>query len=382
MEFSLTEEQQDLQREIIRFARGELTAGVIERDQAHIFSRELWLKCGEMGLLGLPVETEYGGSALDPLSTAIAIEAFGYGSEDGGLVFSACAHLLACVVPLWKFGSDEQKRRYLPDLCSGRKVAANAMSEPGSGSDAFALTTRADPDGHGYRLNGTKTFVSNGPIADLVLVFAATERSKGLHGGITAFLIDAGTQGLRSGQTFTKMGLRTSTIGEMVLEDVCVPAHAVLGKVGAGASIFNHSMEWERICLSASHLGTMQRLLETSVRYARTRSQFGQTIGKYQAVSHRIADMKVRLEAARQLIYKAASKLETSREVSLDASIAKLYVSESLVQTARDAVQLQGGYGYMAENNVERVLRDALASTLYSGTSEIQRNIISRWLGL
>lgn len=382
MDFALTEEQEQLRGQIIEFAQGELNQGVVERDREHRFSRDLWRKCGQLGLPGLPVPEEYGGTGLDTLSTAVALEALGYGCTDGGLVFSLCAHLLSCVVPIWKHGSEEQKRRYLPGLCDGSLIAVNAMTEPDSGSDAFAMSCTARHDGNGYVLNGTKTFSSNGPIADLAVVFAVTDPAKGYHGGVSAFLIEKDTPGFRPGQTFEKMGLRTSPIGELILDDVRASAGAVLGPVGAGATLFTQAMDWERVCLFASHLGTMQRLLERAIGYARSRRQSGQPIGKFQAVAHRIADMKVHLEAARLLTYRAAWRLDRSRHVGLDASIAKLFVSESLVKVALDTVRVFGGYGYMTEYEVERALRDAIGSTIYSGTSDVQRNIIARWLGL
>jgi alkylation response protein AidB-like acyl-CoA dehydrogenase len=382
MDFSLTEEQRIMRDEIGRFARAKLNDGMVERDRGQVFRRELWQACGEMGLTGLPVPEEYGGVGLDSLSTAIALEAFGYACEDSGLVFSICAHLLSCVVPIWKFGTEEQKKRYLPGLCDGTLIAANAMTEPESGSDAFALRTRAEPNGDGFRINGTKILISNAPVADVALVFAMTDPEKGYHGGITAFVVDSDTPGFRAAQSFEKMGLRTSPIGELVFEDMRVPASAVLGGVGAGAQLFVHSMEWERTCLFASHVGTMERLLEKSIDYARSRKQSGQIISKFQAVSHKIVDMKVQLEGARLLVYRAAWNLERSRGVSLDASIAKLFVSESLVRTALDTVQVFGGYGFLTEYEVERALRDAVGSRLYSGTSEIQKNIIAGWLGL
>lgn len=382
MEFSLSEEQKILRDNIVRFARDVLNAGAAERDREQAFSRELWRKCGEIGIQGLPVPEDYGGSGVDPLTCAIALEALGYGCRDGGLVFSLCAHLLSCVVPLWQHGNGEQKQRYLPGLCNGTLIGVHAMTEPGSGSDAFALRTKAERDGGGFRINGTKTFISNGPVADLVIVFALTDPSKGYHGGVTAFLVERGTRGFVASPKFDKMGLRTSHIGELVFTDVYVPPQAVLGGVGGGAGVFSASMDWERICLFASHVGTMERLLETSISYARTRSQFKQTIGKFQAVGHRIADMKVQLEAARLLTYRAAWRLGHAKNASLDAAIAKLFVSESLVQSALATVQVHGGYGYMTEYEVERALRDAVASTIYSGTSEMQRNIIARWLGL
>jgi alkylation response protein AidB-like acyl-CoA dehydrogenase len=382
MDFSFTEEQQSLRQNIIRFAQEKLNEAVVERDREQRFSRELWRKCGEIGLQGLPVPEEYGGSGLDALSSAIALEAFGYGCHDGGLVFSLCAHLLSCVVPLWQYGNEEQKQRYLPGLCNGTLIGVHAMTEPGSGSDAFGLRTKAEPDDTGFRINGTKTFISNAPIADLVIVFAMTDSNKGYYGGVTAFLVENGTPGFVVSQKFEKMGLRTSPIGELVFEDVHVPAEAVLGGVGAGSTLFTQAMDWERICLFAGHIGTMERLLEQSIAYARTRAQFGQPIGKFQAISHRIVDMKVQIEAARLLTYRAAWRLGRVKNVSVDASMAKLFVSESLVKAALDTVQIHGGYGYMTEYELERALRDAVGSTIYSGTSEIQRNIIARWLGL
>lgn len=382
MDFSLTDQQQMLREQITRFARSELSPGAMERDEAHEFSRELWRKCGAMGLQGLPVDPIYGGAGADPLSTAIGLEALGRGCDDGGLVFAVCAHLLACVVPIWKHGSEDIKTRYLPRLCDGALVAVNAMTEPGGGSDAFSMKTRAVADGEDYVITGSKIFSSNGPIADVALVYAATAPAKGFMGGVTAFLVEAGTPGFKRGQTFRKMGLNTCPIGELVFDDVRVPKSQIVGGVGGGGPIFSQSMEWERICLVAAHVGAMERLLDQAIDYARTRTSFGQKIGHYQAVAHKIADMKVRLEASRLLVYRAASMLGERQSVSLDASITKLFVSESLVRSALDTVQVLGGYGFMAEYGAERALRDAVAGTIYSGTSEMQRNIIAKWLGL
>jgi alkylation response protein AidB-like acyl-CoA dehydrogenase len=244
------------------------------------------------------------------------------------------------------------------------------------------MRLRADRDGSGWRLTGTKTFVSNGPVADANVLFAVTDPEKGFYGGVTAFLVERGLRGFSTGQKFAKMGLRTSPVGELVFDGAHVGEDAVLGTVGGGAGVFATAMDWERSLLVAAHLGTMERLLESSIEYARSRSQFGQPIGKYQGVGYKIADMKVRLEAARLLTYRTASRLGKARSISLDASITKLFVSESLVETARDAVQVHGGNGFMVEYEVERAFRDAIGGTIYSGTSEMQRNIIARWLGL
>lgn len=382
MELNLTEDQRILRDSVARFAAQELNVRTAERDRDGSFARDLWLKCGEQGLQGLPVPQELGGSGLDPLSCAIALEALGYGCREGGLVFSICAHLLACVVPIWKHGSPLQHERYLKGLCDGTLIAANAMTEPDTGSDAFAMTTRAEPHDGGYRITGRKIFCSNGPVADIAVTYALTDKAKGYHGGVSAFLVKRGAPGFKVGQKFEKLGLRTSPISEMVYDDVFVPREDVLGPVGGGAAIFAQSMDWERALLGASHLGTMQRLLEQAIEHSRTRRQYGQPISKFQAISHRIADMKVRLEAARWLVYRAASRLDRARDAGLDASMAKLFVSESLVKSAFDLVQILGGYGFTTEYDAERILRDAVGGTIYSGTSDIQRNIISRWLGL
>ena len=382
MDFSYTHEQEQQRREIIAFARASLNDGVIERDRQQMFSRDLWKACAGAGLLGLPAPLEFGGVGADPLTCALTLEAFGYGCIDHGLVFGACAHLVTCVVPIMKFGSDEQKRKYLPALCDGTWIGVHAMTEAGSGSDPFAMRSGAVKDGAGWRINGSKTFISNASEADVIIVFALTDPEARFHGGVTAFLIERGTKGLKAGRNIEKMGLRTAPFGELTFDDVWVGDEAVLGGVGGGASVFGHSMNWERVCLFAAHVGQMERLMEQAIAYARTRETGGKPIGKLQAVAHKIADMKVRLEGARLLTYRSATRLEVSRGVSLDAAMTKLFVSEALVQTAMDTVQIFGGYGYTTEFGVERALRDALGATIYSGTSEVQRNIVANWLGL
>ncbi|MGZ4034541.1 MAG: acyl-CoA dehydrogenase family protein [Bacteroidia bacterium] len=382
MEFSLTTEQKLIRENIISFAMKELNSNVIERDRDQIFSRDLWVKCAEHKLTGLPVDEKFCGAGLDPLTSILALEAFGYGSDDGGLNFSVCAHLLACVIPVWKFGNESQKKKYLTDLCSGNKIAVNAMTETESGSDVFNIKTTAKKHLNGFLINGIKTFSSNGPVGDIFLVYALTDETKGYYGGITAFLVDKNAKGFKTGQQFEKMGLRSCGISELIFENVFVSEDDIIGGVGGGGTIFNHSMEWERTGIAACHVGTMKKLLERTIEYAKTRKTGNETIAKKQAIAHRIADMKIKLDAASLLTYKAAAGLEKNKENMINASVAKLFVSESFVALAMDAMQIFGGNGYMTEFGIERIVRDALGSTIYSGTSDIQKNIISRLLGL
>jgi alkylation response protein AidB-like acyl-CoA dehydrogenase len=272
---------------------------------------------------------------------------------------------------------------FSPELISGNVIYAQAMTEPGSGSDAFAMRTSAVKvnDG-GYIIKGTKTMISNGPIADRVLLFAVTDANKKTLGGITCFLIPKETHGFSQGNPMKKMGLRTLMNGELVFTDSQVPSSSVIGQVGQGAIIFNETMEWERILMPACLLGELERVLDESVRYAKEREAFGQPIGNFQAVSHKIANMKVDTELGRLIVYHAASLKDRKKRVMLESSIAKLFISERLKQACLDAVQIRGGYGYMTEFEVERELRDSVVSTIYSGTSEMQLNIIARLAGL
>lgn len=380
MDFSLDSDQLAYRDSVMRFASTELTDDVVQRDRSGEFNYAAFKKCAEFGIQGLPIPPEYGGSGADPLTVVVAMEALGYACRDNGLLFSINAQMWSFEVPLLEFGTEEQKAKYLPPLCRGEQVAVHAMTEPEAGSDAFSLRTTAVKTDSGYVLNGAKTFITNAPIADAILVFATLDRQKGMQ-GISAFIVDRGTPGL-STRHLDKMGLRTSPMAEVVLEDCKVPLENRLGPEGAGVAIFNCSMEWERGAILASYLGTMQRQIETCVKYGRDRKQFGKPIGRFQAVAHRIANMKVRLETSRWLVYRVAWLKQQGKTAVLDAAIAKLAASESFVQTCMDAVQIHGAYGYMTEPGIERDLRDSISGTIYSGTSEIQRNIIAAWLGL
>jgi alkylation response protein AidB-like acyl-CoA dehydrogenase len=381
MDFSLTAEQQQLFDAARAFARAELRDDVVSRDREGNFSRGLWRKCAEFGIQGFPFPEEYGGGGQDILTTVLAMEALGQGCRDNGLLFGLAAQMWSVQMPLARFGTDEQKRKFLAPLCSGERIGAHGMSEPDSGSDAFAMRTLAERRGDTYVLNGTKTFVSEAPVADIFVVFATMQRGAGIM-GVTGFVVERDTPGFRVGRHIEKMGLRTSPMAELVFEDCVVPAENRLGREGRGAQVFNDSMEWERGLILASCLGTTQRQIEECVRYATERRQFGKPIGDNQAVANRIVQMKLRLEAARLLVYRVAWLRQNGIPSATDTATAKLFLSEALVQSSLDAVQVHGGYGYMTEYEVERDLRDAVGSRLYSGTSEIQHALVARGLGL
>ena len=381
MDFSLSAEQRELKEAVATFARAKLNQDLAKREEAGEFSLEAWQACARFGIQGLPVPAELGGGGSDILTTVLVMEALGYGCHDNGLIFSLNAQMWSLEMPLVKFGTPAQQQAYLPGLVSGDLIGVHAMTEPDSGSDAFSMRTRAERQGDHYLLNGTKLYITNAPVADVVLVFAS-HPGRPTRAGISAFLVDKGTPGFTVTRSLEKMGLRTSPMGEVVLDGCLVPAGQRLGPEGAGMAIFNSSMGWERSCILASAVGAMQRQLEACVAYARARKQFGQPIGKFQSVAGKVADMYLRLEAARLLVYQAAWLVGQGKPALAEAAAAKLFTSEAWVQSSLDAIQIHGAYGYMKESGIERDLRDAVAGTIYSGTSEIQRVILARMLGL
>lgn len=381
MDFGWSPADDELHRNVLAFARSRLNEGVIERDRAHRFSIEAFRACGEVGLLGLSVPKRWGGMGLSALLTARLVEAFGQGCEDGGLVFSAAAHLFACAMPIAQHGSDALRGRLFPGLANGARIGANAITEAEAGSDVFALRTEARRDGDHYVLSGEKTYVTNGPVADVFLVYATTNRADG-YMGVNAFVVEKGQKGLVTGKPFVKMGLTTSPICSVQLDECRVHESARLGAEGAGAAIFTESMRWERACLFASYLGSMERQLESTIAFATSRRQFRKPISKHQAVAHRIVDMKLRLEAARLLAYRGCWQIDQGGDPTLEVSLGKLAVSEAAIQSSLDAIQIHGGAGFMAEMGVERALRDAIPATIFSGTSEIQRELVAKRLGL
>jgi alkylation response protein AidB-like acyl-CoA dehydrogenase len=381
MDFTWTPEQLALQESVRDFGRQSLAEPFEDAESAGILRRDAWRRCAEFGVLGLCIPEEYGGSGFDPLTAVGALEALGYACRDNGLLFALNAQMWAVQAPVLRFGTPEQRERYLPPMVRGEWIGAHGMTEPGSGSESFALKTMARRDGDRYVLAGSKTFVSNAPDADVVLVFATGDPRRGFM-GISAFLVDRDAPGLRIGRPIEKMGLRTAPMSEVFLEDCRIPVSQRLGREGNGGTIFKHSMTWERCCILATCLGTMAWHLERAVDYANTRRAFGHPIGAYQAISHRIAEMRVRLEAARFLLYRAAWQVARGDEAAAEIAMAKLAVSEGFVQSSLDVIQIYGGYGYAAEYGFERDLRDAIGSRIYSGTSEIQREIVAQATGV
>jgi len=383
MDFSWPEEYLAFSKQVRDFAESELISDVIKRDYNGEFSRALWNKCGEFGILGLASEPQFGGSHLeiDVLRAVLALQSFGYGCDDVGLGLAINAHLWTVLMTISKFGTDEQKKRILPKMSSGEWIGAHGLTEDNSGSDVFSMQTNAKKVDGGYLLNGHKRLVTLAPICDIALIFASTNPDHGKW-GITAFLVENGMEGFSRADVQDKMGLRTVPIGRLDFKDCFVPEENILGKIGAGWSISNYSLEYDRCCMLACKLGSMEKQLEQTIEYAKTRKQFDKPISKFQAISHRIADMKSRLEIAKLLLYKMAWMKKNDMPGMLDGAILKLFLSESYVESSMDAIRVFGGSGYLTENGIERGLRDAIGGVIYAGTSDIQKNIIASHLGL
>jgi alkylation response protein AidB-like acyl-CoA dehydrogenase len=381
MGFAFTNEQQEIRKAIISFSKQELNPGIVERDKAGTFPQDLWDKCSEMRLNAFAIPEEFGGDGFDFVTTVAAFHALGYGCTDSGLVMALLTQTI-CGLTINLFASREQAARLLPDLASGKQIYCQGITEPGSGSDAFAMKSRAARKDDGYILNGTKTMISNGPIADQSLVYAVTDPDKMPLARISCFCISKDTPGFSRGKAFEKMGLRTLPNGELVCTDCFVPAANMIGREGQGVMLFSEVVEQERILSSAHLLGELERVTEDCICYAKERKAFGKPISDFQAVSHKIAAMRRNIELAWPCLYNAAALKSKKKSAALESSVAKYFISESLKQACLDAVQLRGGYGYMTEYEVERDLRDSVAGTIYSGTSEMQANTIIRLIGL
>jgi alkylation response protein AidB-like acyl-CoA dehydrogenase len=378
----LEEQSHGLVDDVRRFAREELTDPNLDaHDASGEFWHEGWQRCAARGLCGLPVPAELGGAGASRVTTAAVLEALGYGCDDAGLVFALNAHLWSAVIPVWHYGSDTQRESYLGPLCRGEWIGSHAMTEPGSGSDAFSLVTVAERTAEGYRINGHKTLITNAPAARAFVIFARTPGSEGAL-GVTAFLVDGGTSGIRVSAPTDKLGLRTALMGEIALEDVDVGEDALLGRAGRGAQVFSTSMEWERLLIMSGQLGALRRSLEEAVRYARERQQFGSPIGGFQSVSDKLVDAHVSLVAARALMYETAWRYDHGGSGPAPAAAVKLLAAETTLRAALDLLQVHGGRGYTRELPFERRLRDAVGARLYSGTSELMRQIVARSIGL
>ncbi len=381
VDFDLSDDQRDIEKSIIDAGRRSLNDGVFEDDSNGTFPARKWKVVCDLGVTGIPVAEEYGGLGRDMLTTAIAIRALGYACRDEGLVFSVCAHMLTCMIPIRDFGTEEQKRAFLPGLCSGGLIGGNGMSEADAGSDISSISTKVTNESGFFTIRGSKIFVTNGPVADVLVVY-------GRHPGgmkmldISAFLVEKATPGFSVGQVFEKMGLTTSPMSEIVLDGCRVPGSRLLGRERMGASVFNLSMLWERIIMAAYHVGAMERQYELCARYASMRRQFGRKIIEYDRVSDRLVNMKMRIETSRLLLYKTAWDFDRGNADLAKAAMLKLAASESKVSNSLDAVRIFGAYGYIKESDVEKDLRDSIAATIYSGTSDIQRKIISETLGV
>lgn len=376
--FAPSAEQAALREAVEAFGRA-LDEGLPAREAEGRFDRDVWRRCADFGLLGLPMPAEYGGTGESLTTTLLAMEALGRGCSDNGLVFSLNAQLWAFQLPVLTFGTEAQRRRWLPPLVRGELVGAHAVTEPAHGSDAMSMTSRARREGDEYVLDGAKTFVTNGPVADVLLVFATIDRAL-RSAGVTAFVVERGTPGLTLSPAIPKMGLRTSPMGEVSMEGVRVPVTSRLGAEGEGSAIFNAAMAWERTCIFAAHLGAMERLYRRTLQHAKDRRQFGQPLVRHPPIAEKLVEMRVSIEAGRLLLLKAAAAKEAGGDAILEAAMAKLFVSEAHVRLALAAIQIHGGYGYCTETGIERELRDAIPGTLYSGTSEMQRKIIARLL--
>lgn len=365
------------------WAREHLTQhDAVEADATCQFALEDWKRCADRGLLGLFVPTEFGGAGDDVADALLQLEGLGHGCADNGLTYALASQVLSTQIALVRFGTDEQRGRWLPGLLDGTIFAAFGMTEEGSGSDAFSMSARAArlPDG-GYRISAHKSYITFAPICDVAIVFASTRPEAGSW-GVSAFVVDTTTPGVTRSAVRPKMGMRTTPFGDLHLDDVVVPETALLGREGAGASIFGAVLEVERSYVFAPQVGAMQRQYEAAIDYARAREQGGAPIASYQAVSHRIVGMKERHERARLFLYRAALAQVTGRDGPLNASLAKIVASDVGIGSALDATMIQGARGYLTEFEVERGMRDAIGGLTYSGTPDVLRNLVARQLGL
>ncbi len=378
MDFSLSQEQRMFRETVYRYGRDEIAPLCEEADLKGEFSFEIWRKLASFGILGLPLPEELGGSAASILNCCLAGEALGHAGVDGGSLLAWGAHTYLCAHNIYAFGNEDQKRKYVPKLASGEWIGCMGLTEPGSGSDAASISTTAVKKGGRYVLNGSKTFITNAPVADVFVVFANVNKAA-KHEGITAFIIEKGTPGLTTGKPFHKMGCKCSSTSEVFLADCEVPEENILGGEGKGWIIALSGVEWDRCTLLSPMLGAALNNLDSCARYANERQQFKRPIRSFQAIQHRIADMKVFVEAVRLAVYRVASAKDNGQMLNpLQAAVSKVYAGDRGFEMASEAVQIFGGYGFMHEYPVERNFRDSKLAAIGGGTSDIMRMIVSR----
>lgn len=374
MQFQLTEDQQMVQKLARDFAEKRLAPSVAERDEKEEFSRELANEMGEMGLTGICFPESYGGAEGDVLSYILAVEELSKVDDGIGITLSATVSL--CAWPIYAYGTEEQKQKYLVPLVEGEKLGAFGLTEPNAGTDAAAQQTVAVADGDDYILNGSKIFITNGGEAETYVVFAMTDKSKGTK-GITAFIVEKDMPGFSFGKKEHKMGIHTSLTNELVFQNVRVPKENMLGKVGEGFKIAMSTLDGGRIGVAAQALGIAQGALDHAIKYSKERVQFGKPIAQNQALAFMMADMATKIDAARLLVYRAAYLKDQGLPYSKEAAMAKLYASDIAMEVTTDAVQIFGGYGYSREYPVERLMRNAKITQIYEGTNQVQRMVIS-----
>ncbi|MCM1990146.1 acyl-CoA dehydrogenase [Oceanirhabdus seepicola] len=374
MIFELTREQQYVRQMMREFAENEVKPIAAEIDETERFPIENVEKMAKLNVMGIPISTEFGGAGGDNISYAIAVEELSRVCGSTGVILSA--HMSLCTAVVNQFGTAEQKEKYLHDLAQGKKIGAFGLTEPNAGTDAAGQQTTAVEDGDNYILNGQKIFITNGGAADTFIVFAMTDKSKGLK-GISAFIVEKGFKGFSIGKVEDKMGIRASSTTELVFEDCVVPKENLLGKLGKGFSIAMKTLDGGRIGIAAQALGLAQGAYDECIKYMKERKQFGRSIAKFQGLQWMIADMNVKIEAARLLVYKAAYLKDKGLPFSADAARAKLYAAEVAMEVTTKAVQIHGGYGYTKEYPLERMMRDAKITEIYEGTSEVQKMVIA-----
>lgn len=377
MLFQITEEHEQLRKDVRAWAEKEVKPIVMEKDRGPL--EDAWMEeqvkeMGKKGWLGIPYAKEYGGAGLDVISYAVTVEELS--RVDGGIGVICSAHTSLGSFPIAEFGTEEQKKKYLVPLAKGEKLGAFGLTEPNAGSDAGGTETEYIDDGENYIINGSKIFITNAPKADIYVIFAKNPDIPGTR-GISAFIIEKGEKGFEFGEHYDKLGIRTSATGELIFNELVIPHDRMLGKEGEGFKIAMKTLDGGRIGIAAQALGIAQGAYEEAVKYARTREQFGKPIGAQQHLSFMIADMRTKLEAARLLIYKAAEKKQNHEDYGMDAAMAKLYASDIALEVVNDALQIHGGSGFIKGIPVEKMYRDAKITTIYEGTNEIQRLVIA-----